>query len=179
MKKYSCFLGVRESITSSLYTKHSPETLKFLCVFSAQFSFHEMNSYPPEQINTTPALHVHSQRRASNFSASEVQLSSGVCVCVCLKHLSSFFSFMFTWCFLETKQKLQKTQGQYGRKKKLKKNQRVENKNHKKKSSFRNNHFWSLFTHLLMLISMCEHTQFYKVWILVKLLVTCFSLNNV
>lgn len=77
--------------------KAQPRNAKVSLCFSAQFSFHEMNSYPPEQINTTPALHVHSQRRASNFSASEVQLSSGVCVC--LKHLSSFFCFMFTWCF--------------------------------------------------------------------------------
>lgn len=27
---------------------------------SAQFSFHEMNCYPPEQTNTAPASHIHS-----------------------------------------------------------------------------------------------------------------------
>lgn len=48
--------------------------LKFLCVFLCNSLFHEMKSNPPEQTNTAPAFHIHSQGRANNYSASEAQL---------------------------------------------------------------------------------------------------------
>lgn len=45
------FPNVKASITSSLYTKQSPQMLKFLCVFLCN-ALHEMKSEPPEQTNT-------------------------------------------------------------------------------------------------------------------------------
>lgn len=73
------FPSVKESIISSLYTKHSPKMLKFLCVFLCN-TLHEMKSKTPEQTKTAPAFHIHIQGRASGCS-----------VIICFSVFSFFF----------------------------------------------------------------------------------------
>ena len=84
------FPSVKESITTSLYTMHSPQMLKFLCVFLYN-ALYEMESKTPEQTNTAPAFHIHIQGRASGCS---VIISFSV-FSFFFKYLSRFFSFFF------------------------------------------------------------------------------------
>ena len=72
------FPNVKESITSSLYTKQSPQMLKFLCVFLCN-TLHEMRSKPPEQTNTAPAFHRHKRERQAVVQLSSVFFFPSIC----------------------------------------------------------------------------------------------------